>query len=155
MRKLLTAFAFGLFCGLFCWQAGEDCLGKGSDMNDLIEKLIPALIQVESGGNPNAVGDRGRAVGVLQIHKCVVDDVNQWYEKNYRYTDRLDPQKSKEICSLYLRCWGGNYVLGSQKHITLEVLAKIWNGGPEGWRYEKSTERYWLKVKTEMERTGK
>ncbi len=39
--------------------------------------LIAALITVESNGRDNAVGDGGRAIGALQIHKSVVVDVNR------------------------------------------------------------------------------
>ena len=33
------------------------------------DKLINALAKVESNGNSAAVGDGGKAVGILQIHK--------------------------------------------------------------------------------------
>ena len=43
------------------------------------DKLITSLVQVESRGNSNAIGDNGKAIGCLQIHKGVVEDVNRIY----------------------------------------------------------------------------
>ena len=46
-------------------------------MKAILELLIPVLIHVESGGDVNAIGDMGEAVGCLQIHEIMVDDVNR------------------------------------------------------------------------------
>ena len=40
--------------------------------------LISAIMAVESGGRDQAIGDGGRALGPLQIHKAVVVDVNRF-----------------------------------------------------------------------------
>ena len=103
------------------------------------DKLINALVKVESEGRATVVGDSGKAVGVLQIHKCVVDDVNRIYKTKYTYEDRNNPVKSKEICKKYLMHYAG-------KNATDEKYARVWNGGPKG-HTKKSTEKYWSKVK--------
>ena len=113
-------------------------------MTALIKALIPLLIQIESGGDHLAIGDNGRAVGLLQIHKCVVDDVNQFYNTNYTYNDRYDPVSSKEMALLYLSYWGDRYTKKTSKEPTIEILVKCWNGGPNGYM-KKSTEAYWEK----------
>jgi len=114
----------------------------------LITILLTALIQVESGGQADAVGDNGRAVGILQIHKITVDDVNRIYKTNYTYKDRYSPKLSKEIASKYLLYWGNRY---AKKHgtVNIMVLAKIHNGGPRGYQ-KKATVKYWLKVRKEL-----
>lgn len=33
-------------------------------------ELLMAIAERESGGNPNAIGDNGRAIGLCQIHQC-------------------------------------------------------------------------------------
>ena len=46
--------------------------------------FLAILIAVESGGDPNAVGDKhltNKAYGVLQIRQPYLDDVNQHYKK--------------------------------------------------------------------------
>lgn len=106
------------------------------------ERLIDALVHVESNGEVHAVGDNGRAVGCLQIHKEVVDDVNRAYGTTYVYSDRKSIEKSREICRKYLLLHGG-------RNATNEVYARIWNGGPYGHK-RKSTRRYWRMVRRKL-----
>jgi len=69
----------------------------------LFAKLLPLLIAIESGGNPNAIGDGGLAVGILQIHPCVVEDVNRLLNhKTFDLEDRYDPAASITMCRIYL-----------------------------------------------------
>lgn len=110
--------------------------------------LINALIAVESHGDTNATGKAGE-VGILQIKPCVVEDVNRVYHTSYRLEDREDKAASIKICELYLGYWGTRYEERTHNVATAEVLARIWNGGPNGWKKE-STRAYWEKVEKEM-----
>lgn len=105
--------------------------------------LIDAIIQVESGGNPYAIGDNGYAVGILQIHPIMVRDVNRivGYDK-YDLNDRYDINKSKEMFWIYTNHYS--------KDETNEIIARRWNGGPRGDKKE-STVQYWNKVKKCLE----
>lgn len=114
-------------------------------MEAVLSFLIPVLIGIESGGDPNAVGDDGEAVGVLQIHPCVIDDVNRVFRTRYTPADRLNAAKSMTICRCYLLYWGYRYTQNTGHEPTPEVLARIWNGGPAGWKKE-ATRGYWKKV---------
>jgi len=107
--------------------------------------LIEALILVESGGDPSAVGDSGKALGCLQIHEAVVQDVNRFYKKAFTHRDALDPAKAREICRLYLTHWQQYYLATQGKTLTDQDLARIWNGGPTGWT-KYATRKYWAKV---------
>ena len=111
--------------------------------------LIAALIQVESGGDVLALGDGGRSVGWLQISAGVVEDVNRVYGRDFTMMDRYDPDRSADICRLYLHHWGNHYEKTTGKAATVEVLARIWNGGPRGWE-KQSTAMYWNKVRKAM-----
>lgn len=106
------------------------------------EQLIDALVKVESNGNPNAIGDNGRAIGILQIWKIVVDDVNRFSNVKYAYDDRYDEVKSREMCKKYLIHYGG-------KNATNEKYARIWNGGPKG-HMKNATLKYWKKVRAKL-----
>ena len=106
------------------------------------ERLLNALVHVESQGEAHAIGDNGKAVGCLQIHKEVVDDVNRAYGLTYTYEDRKCPMKSREICRRYLVLHGG-------RHATNEKYARIWNGGPNGHK-RSSTKRYWRVVSRKL-----
>jgi hypothetical protein len=90
--------------------------------------ILAILMAIETGGERHpatAVGDNGKAIGVLQIHKSVVIDVNERYGTRYQWpADCKDPAKSKDIAVKYLTRYG--------KGKSPEALARIWNGGPEG-----------------------
>lgn len=88
-------------------------------------------------------GDNGKAWGVLQIRQEVITDVNRVYKTRYVHADAEDPRKAFAICRLYLGYWGGRYQKLTGKPPTYEVLARIWNGGPNGWRV-KATRKYWV-----------
>lgn len=106
--------------------------------------LLMALHGAEADLRPNPPpGDRGKALGVLQIRVEVIKDVNRVYHTRYVHRDALDPKKSFEICRLYLGYWGKHYTKHTGKQPTNEVYARIWNGGPDGWK-EKQTRKYWM-----------
>tara|TARA_Y100000004_G_scaffold196755_1_gene267923 strand:+ start:4944 stop:5294 length:351 start_codon:yes stop_codon:yes gene_type:complete len=108
--------------------------------------LIYALITVESSGNDTAVGDYGKSIGCLQIQKGVIEDVNKIYGTKYTEMDRYYRWQSVEMCKFYLTYWGFVYERNTGKEASYEVLARIWNGGPYGYKKE-STKVYWEKVK--------
>lgn len=108
-----------------------------------LDVLIPALIQVESGGDNFAKGDGGKAVGCLQIWLIMVEDVNRISGRHFVPSDRTSRERSVEMCRIYLKHYA--------RWKTVEQAARIWNGGPSGDK-KPSTEKYWLKVKKEMGR---
>ena len=64
-------------------------------------RVINAIAIVESNNNPRAVGGGG-SVGLLQITPILVKDCNkilakQKSSKRYNLSDRLNPEKSKEM----------------------------------------------------------
>jgi soluble lytic murein transglycosylase-like protein len=108
--------------------------------------ILNAIICVESSHNARAVGDNGKAVGLLQLHKIYVDDVNRIVgKKKYSYADRWNPQKSVEMTVIYLRHYGERYERLTEREATYEILARIHNGGPDGWE-KPSTNKYWKKI---------
>lgn len=110
-------------------------------------KLVDALIQVESGGSDNAIGDKhltDKAYGCLQIRKPCVDDVNKVFGTNYKAQDCLgNRQISLYIFDRYMELYAVERKLG--RPVTDEDRARIWNGGPTGWKRD-STIPYWEKV---------
>lgn len=106
---------------------------------DQIDRLIPALIQVESGGEYRAVGDHGKAVGVLQIWPVMVQDVNRIAGTRYTLSDRLNPAKSVEMARIYFRHYGKSWAI--------EQAARHWNSGPGS---TAGTDKYWNKVRKEL-----
>ena len=117
--------------------------------DDHTDYLLEALIQVESKGNENAVGDKHLSrpsVGVLQLRPVMVREVNRILKKhkvNKKYTleDRYSREKSIEMF----------YIWQSFHHLndSDEIIARCWNGGPKGWK-RNSTLHYWDKVQSEI-----
>ena len=106
-----------------------------------ISNLISALIIVESSNNDMAIGDQGRAIGCLQIHKAVVLDVNRITGCHYRHSEMTNRVAARAVCEAYLKHYG--------KGASTEQLARRWNGGPTGDR-KSATEAYWAKVKKQL-----
>lgn len=104
-----------------------------------IDRLIPALIAVESDGNDRATGDHGKAVGCLQIWPVMVADVSRLAGTHYTLSDRLDRRKSIEMARIYFTGYG--------KRWTVEQAARHWNAGPGS---VADTDGYWKKVKKEL-----
>ena len=115
-------------------------------MTKLIILLIPLLIQVESGGNVRAIGDRGKARGILQIHAAAwADGCKELGVKGDYRKGSFDAAKSKAICKASPTRYGRHYRKVTGRKPTLQTLARIWNGGPYGYR-KKATLPYWRKV---------
>jgi hypothetical protein len=115
---------------------------------DPMDTLIEAIIQVESGGDDNAIGDRhliNKAYGPMQIRKPYVDDVNRIYKTTYRAEDCLGNRDlSIDLFKKYMAIYATAKLLGHEP--TQEDMARIHNGGPNGWK-KLSTVPYWYKVK--------
>ena len=107
-------------------------------------KLIYAICKVESNNGMYVVGNNGKAIGCLQIWKSVVDDVNKYSKVKYTYDDRYDKDKSYQIFRLYIGHYATKKRLGRKP--TNEDMARIWNGGPNGYK-KTATIKYWNKVK--------
>lgn len=97
-----------------------------------LSALIAALIAVESGGRDNAIGDRGRAIGALQIHKAVVVDVNRIAGTSYTHQQMTNRIAARRVCEIYLRHYVTEKRLGRKP--TLADFAKVWNSGPDGFK---------------------
>jgi len=106
-----------------------------------LNSLISALMIVESSNNDLAIGDQGRAIGCLQIHKSVVLDVNRFTGSHYRHQDMTNRVAARAVCEAYLTHYG--------RGKTTEQQARIWNGGPTGDR-KPVTLAYWRRVQRNL-----
>ena len=106
-------------------------------------KVMNAIIQVESGGNPKSQSKD--CVGVLQIRPILVQDVNEYLKskkssKRFTLNDRFSASKSKEMFVLYQKRYNPTN--------NVEKAIRLWNGGC-GYSKEK-TERYYRLVLSHM-----
>ena len=112
-----------------------------------LTNLLTALIAVESGGRDSAIGDQGRALGPLQIHRAVVVDVNRFTGSHYRHQDMTNRAQARAVCEAYLTHYG--------KGCTTEQLARKWNGGGPAGDRKAATLPYWRKVEAQLKKGTK
>ena len=105
------------------------------------DRLFDAIVEVESRGNPNAVGDAGKAHGLVQSWRPAWQDGCNVLGVHWNYaTGVRDTRKCMQIFHAYTSLYGAQ---------TDQQRARIWNGGPGG-DHHRSTLSYWLKVRREM-----
>lgn len=107
------------------------------------DKLVEAIIWVESRGDTLAYNKSEEALGCLQIRPIMLREVNRLLAKNsikkvYTLKDRTSRSKSIEMF---------NVIRAHINNPTDERIARIWNGG---YNYGESTLKYWNKVKQKL-----
>ena len=107
-------------------------------------ELIDALIQVESNGNDDAVGDNGNAIGCLQIWEIYHTDATERSNIGGVYLDCYTRAYSIMVFDAYMRRYARDAWINPLK-FDAEKVARIHNGGPRGYK-KKATEKYWKKV---------
>lgn len=111
--------------------------------------LYAAIAQVES--------DRGAtSANVYQIRDIYIKDVNQIMMRpgwrcypGFIVSDKFSKDKSEDMMRVYWAYWGEHYEEKTGKPVSYEVLARIHNGGPLGWK-KPETVGYWNRVAAVM-----
>ena len=109
-----------------------------------VARLLEAIAEVESGNVRTSDN-------VYQIQRVYLDDLGRVYGCHFADEVMTDRHASEQVMLAYLEYYGERYALRTGRQPTSEVLARIHNGGPNGWRKD-STLEYWRKVKAAMER---
>jgi len=128
---LLIIPIFSFFCTASMWYDKVE--------EPIIEdKLIAAIIQVESGGDTLAYNSKEDAAGCLQIRPIMVREVNRLVGKDsFTLDDRWSKAKSIQMF---------NILRSHLKGASDEQIARTWNGGYNGHK-KQSTIKYWKKVR--------
>ena len=116
------------------------------EKRDSIDKLIDAIIHVESRDLDSAINRRTNAVGCMQIRPIMVNEVNRILRKKqialeYDLHDRYKRDKSLQMFCI----WKAYH----HKNSNLETIARCWNGGTNG-ENKQATYSYWVNVKRRM-----
>lgn len=107
--------------------------------------LVEAVRQVESGGVETKVGDRKlkhKAYTSLQIRQPALDDVNKFFAKEIKEKFGRDKfsfaylKQNREALDWCFEKYTGRYATRQRlgREPTDEDRARIWNGGPNGWK---------------------
>jgi len=134
LRRVLIVFLSSLFIPAFApdMKVAYICAAKPVDGYN---RLIEALVQVESAGNTLAYNQSEEAAGAFQIRPIRLLDYYQRTGVNYKIEDCYDYGISKVIFLYYARKTG---------HRDYETIARNWNGSG------KLTLDYWKKVKANL-----
>jgi len=117
---------------------------------DEVKKVITddelqILFLLESNNELSAVGDGIRAVGVLQIHKACIIDVNRYFNLDYTHTDMYGRIDAVDVFYKYLAIGARLYYKKYYKLPTLKTYLRMWNGGIYAGYKKKSTLPYYYK----------
>jgi hypothetical protein len=112
---------------------GANASGARASQTPSVDLLLDAIAMVESNGDPHAVGDNGRAIGIYQIHKSYWRDGTRILGVDWSYDHARDPDRSRQVVRAYLLHYG--------RGRSLIDKARIHNGGPRGYR-KKATLKY-------------
>lgn len=114
-----------------------ELLNKWSANTPVERELLAALVEAESGWNPNIIGDNGHSVGLGQLH-------DQGAGSGMSVEDRKNPDINLRVTAAYLRSnldstptegdalsaynqglggWRNNGILASQRHYIAAILA--------------------------------
>lgn len=115
-----------------------------------LDDVLAAIRIVESNNNPNAVGDSGNAIGVYQIWRVYWKDAVEYSNLQGKYLDCYDPAYADSVVRSYMKRYATKRRLGREP--TQEDIARIHNGGPNGYKKKKATQRYWEKVKRVLDK---
>lgn len=108
-----------------------------------LNEILPVIKLVETNGNSKAIGDNGKAFGILQIHKICIDDVNRIYGTFYTHDDAFDEGCSEEIFNLYINAGVKHFVNKYDKQPTEQDIVRMWNGGFYTGYKKKATIKYY------------
>lgn len=74
-----------------------DIMQMIADHFGLDKELIQAIVQVESGGDPKAVGDNGNSIGLMQIQP-------KWHKRRMSRYGFTEKDLYSPICNLIVGC---------------------------------------------------
>lgn len=128
------------------WLVGVG-IGISLHANATDARFFRALHQVESSGRTGRIiGDNGKALGPLQIHREYFQDAvaaDPSLGKNYNQVTDLG--FAKRVVTAYLKRYAPKAVASND----LETLARVHNGGPRGHK-NPATLGYWNKVRKNL-----
>jgi hypothetical protein len=102
---------------------------------NVYDKLIEAIVRVESWGDTLAYNAAEEAVGAFQIRPIRLKDYNQRTGNNHKIEECYNYEFSKEIFLYYAKL---------TLYPDYEIIARNWNGSG------KATFDYWKKVKSHL-----
>ena len=121
------------------------------DTCDTDSDFINAIGEIESLNTDSLIGDSGRAYGRYQIHDICVKGSGLKDLLNYQHKDIFDSVKAERVFWAVMGINCHTYAQKYGKYPDYRELARMWNGGPNGYQYE-STLNYLKKFEQCLEK---
>ena len=112
-----------------------------------VNEIMKVLKEIESRGNTNAIGDNGRAVGILQMHKIAVRECNRLFGTTYTYEDRYDETCSEEMYTLLTTYGIARFIYKHGYYPNEAYIVRLWNFGLYQKQHENGYYKKYLKEK--------
>lgn len=109
-----------------------------------LDQFFHALGRVEASGNPTAYNKGENAIGIFQIRK------NYFLDSGVKgvHSNCFEASFAKTVCIKYFE----RYEPHALKKLDFEALARLHNGGPNWRRHKTATDKYWRKIKKELDK---
>jgi hypothetical protein len=134
MRNLIYILA--AFCIIGCQEHKKEIIYKTiyvyRDTCD--SEFIRKIGEIESLNTDNAIGDGGRAIGRYGIHDICVKGSGLQDLLNYNHKDMADSVKAEHVFWAVMGINCHTYAMRHGKYPRYEDLARMWNGGPAGYK---------------------
>jgi hypothetical protein len=110
--------------------------------------ILDAIEKVETGGQrdpANAIGDGGKALGPMQIHRVYWLDAVEHDPSLVANGETYDSVRDRAYARRVVMAYWSRYA----KSWDSQTLARVHNGGPKG-HTKRATLGYWAKVKAKL-----
>jgi hypothetical protein len=114
---------------------------------------LESISSIESSNNPRAIGDHGKALGLFQLHNCVISDYNTEHHSNYAHSDALEPHHAKKIADWYLHEEIPRLLRYYDLNANLDNVLTAWNMGIGKVKQGKKARNYIKKYKQLIKKT--
>lgn len=117
------------------------------DTCNLDSEFIAKICQIESGCKDSISGENGRGKGRFGIYEIAVKGSGLMDLLGYTHNDMFDEQKSNHVFWAMMGIFLHQYWHKHGKPAKYEDLARMWSGGPDGYK-KKATLKYLQKFRT-------
>lgn len=90
---------------------------------------LRAIAQIESSGNPKAVGDDGNSLGLYQLSFPLIQDYNRLNKKDYTHKDALNPLISRKIALWAFQSYYPYILKAKGREVSVSALLTCFNAG--------------------------
>lgn len=114
-------------------------------------KTSENIYQIDEGVSDTAIGSY-----VCDVNRIVLRLAKEgrWRTTpKFTHEDVMSRVRSERMMLYYWFWWGREYQKKTGRKVSYEILARIHNGGPIGWKKE-GTVKYWNKVRNELLKKG-